>query len=640
VLGALCSMNMSHVTDSSNDNSNALTTIITTVVQRVLQQCPWQVRCHQVKLGHTPLRDAACNPTCLPQVLELLVQADEAVRGDTILSSALDLCDTDGMTPVDHLVHTIQLGPYTEPSVKRLESLLKYARHTRVEAVDYETSTNTTTTTVAAASAWPAVHGHSSPLLQLLTLGNSFSITTATTGATAQLTSLFPVRAPAGRTTEQTDAKARLDRILVCVRLLLRWNPSLVNQTSRISGCSPLHVVIRNYGSCAPLVREVLQHDDENDNGLVRHRNHYGDLPLHVACSVGVPMDVLHLVLARTLIASSSSSTPGQSNIGSYNNHAPASEAPHSLVWSRNNSGYTPVDLEWIRHIEAGHGFFSHRSFYPLDARGVRRPGGRYDDLYDVLLRQAVDQVVQTRNANQTTATTTITTTNRRRTVAAPTVPAPTVDLALRFAGANDSTVGLLLHRIFLVIRASFRDSFSRSPHDLSGDILHQASALSGPHGPTLPRPVLELIFFQHPEQRERRDHTGKLPLHYAVQLHRAHEDASVKSGQEWKLWVQKLLCHAPESCNVKDHQGRLPLHYALEYPSSSASNDEHEPLLPQEARNSIIKDLVGRSPATIEMIDPVTKLHPYQLAATNPLVALDTVFHLLRRCPDVIAAR
>jgi len=673
ILGALCSMEMSSSTltgkvkvenqDGNHDEAKADRTLPITVpdiVRWVLQQCPWQVRCSQVKPGHTPLRDAVCNPTCLPKVLEMLVQADEAVRDGTmgvvvvdscggattatqatinmrpasLLPSVLNLCDTDGLSPVDHLLHMLQLGPYAETTVTRLESLLKHA-HVYGEKHELESGKDCDL----------SLSQQSTPLLQLLTMGNSFGITT---GAIPSETSLFSVSPRAGLVAGvvPSETTMRLDRILLCTRLLLRWDPSLIHQTSKTTGCSPLHVAIRNYGNCVPLVREIAERSDR----MMGHRNHFGDLPLHVACSVGVPMDILRLVLARTLMVTSPPSSDSPS------------ESPHPLVWSRNNSGYTPVDLEWIRHIEAGHGFFSHRSFYPLDARGVRRPGGRYDDLYDVLLRQAVDQVIvgqtlQTRNASERTAGSSAVTT--------PVVPSAVAgrrpvnhgnSVSLQLAGPNDSTVGLLLHRIFLVIRASFRDSFSRSPHDLSGDILHQASALSGPHGPTLPRPVLELIFFQHPEQRERCDHAGKLPLHYAVQLCRAHEETSVKSGQEWKLWVQKLLCHAPESCDCRDHQGRLPLHYALEYiapssfckssnhhvveklpPASTSSSSVSTRLLPQEARNSLIKDLVGRSPATIEVVDPVTKLFPYQLAATNPLVSLDTVNNLLRRCPELM---
>lgn len=206
----------------------------------------------------------------------------------------------------------------------------------------------------------------------------------------------------------------------------------------------------------------------------MRHRNRFGGLPIYMACSVAVPMVINRLVLAQTLIAECESTTM-------------TTNSSHSLVWSAINYGYTPIDLKWIRHIEARHRFFLHRSFYPLDARGV---WSIHDNLNDNLLRQAVDlvlgQLPQTMIHNlrnlqpDTNATMTTTTTSSE-------------------IFWYNSTVGLLLHWIILVVRASFRDSSSRSP--LSSDILHQAACLSSPNGPTLPQPVLELIMWQHPEQ-------------------------------------------------------------------------------------------------------------------------------------------
>ena len=707
ILAALCSMDMSVSTCSSDEDDTAA--LIWSTIQFALNQCPWQVQCHQVQFGHTPLRDAVLNPTCLPQVLELLV-----LQQNNVTSALLELRDSDGLSPVDHLLHLLQLGPYADEAVVRLESLLKYAvssPHTFMEdstSTDNSNSNNHNlnyTQETDTCQRQDNIFGPapSSPLLQLLSLGNSIGIACSSLSGAAATSpsssspsrsnslSFFAMSTKIKSSSlsssssvapeQATAASRRLDRVLRCTRLLLRWKPSLLQTTSPTTGCTPLHVAIRNYGNFLPLIREIAE---RSPTTIMQHRNRFGDLPIHVACSVGVPMEVLRFLLARSLVACSTSSSL------TLDSHSPMeTNHPHPWIWSRNNSGYTPVDLEWIRHIEAGHGFFTHRSFYPLDARGVRRPGGQYDDLYDVLLRQAVDQVIMVESGSSvSTASAPLLPQQTSHLAAAtltPIAPSTTTrattenhhhhnnnnHVALRLAGANDHTVGLLLHRIFLLIRAAHRDSFSRSPHDLSGDILHQACALCGPHGPTLPRPVLELVLFQHPEQRERRDHAGKLPLHYAVQLqhhvvvgrrtaagsrHCPLGDVSVKSGQEWKLWVQTLLCHAPEACDCRDHQGRLPLHYALEYAThASHSHPQHSrqhphgqsevmpvqitQVWPQEARSTIVKDLVARSPATLAVIDPVTKLYPYQVAGTNPLVSLDTVYYLLRRCPELISS-
>lgn len=209
ILGALCSMDMSSSTiavenqDVNNDEMKTVRThpiTISDIVRWVLQQCPWQVRCSQVKPGHTPLRDAVCNPTCLPEVLEMLVQADEAVRHgavgvfndgaeattttqattitsfSSLLPSVLDLRDSDGLSPVDHLLHMVQLGPYAEATVKRLESLLKYAQ-VAVDDDRHGEKYYTSNESKSFAGSDLRLTTHSTPLLQLLTMGNSFGIT-------------------------------------------------------------------------------------------------------------------------------------------------------------------------------------------------------------------------------------------------------------------------------------------------------------------------------------------------------------------------------------------------------------------------------------------------------------------------------
>jgi len=400
-----------------------------------------------------------------------------------------------------------------------------------------------------------------------------------------------------------------IGQLIMTTRRLLDNDPSLLYRNSRLTGCSPLHTAIRNYGNVSELIRLLIGRD--NQCILLKHRNHYGDLPLHVAASVGgktfqniillclseyyltsfwldtaVPMDVLHLVLARTLAATKSVPTE-----------------PDFLVWSTNHSGYTPIDLEWIRHIEAGNGFFSQRTFYPLDTAGIRKPGGRYDQLYSSLLRDSVDQVLQ----------------------------GPTREHGSRSID-TDKAFGLLLHRIFLIIRATFRDSFSRSPFDLSGDVLHQAAALSGPCGPILPLPILELILWQYPEQVVQRDHCGKLPLHHAVQVRKPSHFSSANAGSDWTQWVSLLVQQAPRACSMPDDLGRLPLHYAVGFSEASEAVDESLHF----ERNKVIQELTRALPQSVESRDPVSGLYPFMMAAACPHTSLESVFWLLRRSPGV----
>jgi len=517
-------------------------------VQVLLELSPEQVRCSQFLSGHTPLRDAVRNPSCSAAVIELLLHADKMLKDkyppETVrLSPAVQQPDRDGLYPVDHLIKAIHLGWSSSPGlVSILPKLIVGSNDGESDPTNIEKSTL---------------------LVRLFSLGNYFS--------------LLPGASALPSSQSARVDQPRLTRILECTHSLLEQDTALVYQYSQVTGCSPLHVALRNYGNFPDLISSLMEKD--TDGSVIRHRNHYGDLPLHVACAAGVPMDILRLVLAQTLSASDSVNCE-----------------PHSLIWSMNQSGYTPIDLEWIRHIEAGHGFFSHRSFLPLDVRGIRKTNSRYDELYNSLLRQAADEAVS----------------------------APPI---------ADKTFGLLLHRIFLIIRVAFRDSFTSSPFDLPGVILHQAAALSGPTGPLLPKPILDLILSQQKEHLENRDHLGKTPLHHAVQVRKATSLTSEKALIEWKVWVKKLLYDAPQGCTISDSMGRLPLHCALDF-----GGREYTDSL-KEARAEIVKDLVTTSPKSTETRDPVSGFHPFMQAAVCPGVPLETVYWLLKRSPGVIGA-
>lgn len=509
----------------------------------LLDASPEQVRCSQL-CGHTPLRAALNNPSCPPSLIWLLLEADVSIDDLRVPPPAREQVDRDGLEPMDIIVKHIQLG-------------------THAGAFDY----------LEAFLSLDTMHV-TSPLVKLYSLGTSFG--------------LLPASRAITRSTV-TDAH-RLDRIMSCTQLVLNRRPASVYQCSPLTGCSPLHVALRNYGNFVPLIRHLLEAD--HDGTTMKRRNNYGDLPLHVACAVGVPLEMLRLILARTLLSTESTES-----------------GPHPLVWSKNFAGYTPIDLEWIRHIEAGNGFYSHRSFYPLDARGIRKPAGRDGELYDLLLRQAVDKVLESNPG--------------------------TVDLAAE----ENRAFGLLLHRIFLVIRASFHDSFSRSPVDLSGNILHLASALSGPVGPVLPRPILDMIRWQYPEELHRDDHVGRLPLHYcfpsivrALDGEQTTDDAvETKTALHWREWVHHLMQSDISSCRKVDNRGRLPVHGALECPGSLSSQV-------QGSLAATVDDLFDSFPESVEICDPVTGMYPFMIAAANQNLPLDTVYRLLKRCPDVLA--
>jgi hypothetical protein len=539
ILGALC----------ARDFSKHETSEILDLIAFILELCPKQIMCSQLIWGYTPFRTACRNETCGPEILELLMQAHQRhnrrPNSNDTLSSLIHLQDNDGLTPIDHLVRLIQSNPYCNVH-KRLRVLMNGRSF-------HET--------------YPA---KSNPLLHLFSTGCSAGRTT-------------PLVMP-DTTLHVSEHEYRLQQILQVTRTLLQYCPDLVTINSPVTECSPLHVAIRNYGNFASLIEELILVAGSD----MKHKNIFMDLPAHVACSAGVPMDILRLILERTLLSDGSS-------------------LPFSVLWSRNAAGFTPVDLEWIRHIEVGHGFFSNRPFYPLDTRGVR---GVQGSLYDNLLRQAVNQVVVTQNVTE----------NKQ----------------IHFYLNDGDSMGLLIHRIFLLIHAAFGGSFFRTSFDLEFNILHKASALCSPYGPTLPSPILELILKLYPEQANKQDDEGKLPLHHAVQQQSQSNTCTEKTKQEWRMWLKTLLAHSgPAACNIVDRQGRLPLHYALDS-SSGTVHREDDFAEVQRERMETVCDLIESSPASVDCFDPVTKLYPFQQAAANSSLSLDCVYMLLRQAPNL----
>ena len=206
--------------------------------------------------------------------------------------------------------------------------------------------------------------------------------------------------------------------------------------------------------------------------------------------------------------------------------------------------------------------------------------------------------------------------------------------------------MGLLLHRIFLIIRATFSDSFSTSPFDLSGDILHQASALFQPYGPSMPAAIMDLLLWQYPEQVEQRDHLGRTPVHHAVQMscpsggagNDDNDDSSVSERKRvaWEQWVLKLVSKSSRTVlGAVDARGRYPLHAALDGKCCVSVTTCGGASIAQY--HTVIVALATSAPEALQVRDPVSRLFPAVQAASHPLVPLDTVYWLLRRAPGVL---
>jgi hypothetical protein len=473
------------------------------LIRALLKAYPEQLSTPQHAQGCTPLRDLINSPLCEVAHLTTLLEMDRSLV-------AITAQDMIGLTPLDHLVMRLHLDP-CDSNVRLFCCYVDFIKDKPIT---------------------------SSPIIRLLSLSKSPGV---------------------GNQTENKSSKA----IFKCTQYLLQTIPSCINDVSNSSRCSVLHVALRNFGDQLSLIQLLLETIESNS--LLAHRNVFGDLPLHVACAGGSPLNVLKLVLTRSLKA------------------APLPvEGPHPLLWSTNYSGYTAVDLEWMRHIEGGGGIYERRTFYPLEERGLHCQSPSQEGLYRNLLQKAVTQVMK--------------------------------------GNRDTSFVGSLLDRIILIIQ------MAHGAETICEDnVLHAVASLESATGPSLPQPFLFLFHWMHKDKTNIFDEKGRLPLHYALMNHQVSTKKSPYQADlkvtKATAWLEMLIDSFPDGVKFADKALRLPLHYALDSPSGSWD---------------IINKLVHNHPESLERRDPITGLYPFQQASTSDL---DTCFHLLRQSPNLVAS-
>jgi hypothetical protein len=119
----------------------------------------------------------------------------------------------------------------------------------------------------------------------------------------------------------------------------------------------------------------------------------------------------------------------------------------------------------------------------------------------------------------------------------------------------------------------------------------------------------------------------GQTPLHVAL-LHAATFPASPISTNILTI-VTKLLAHDASMANAPDPQGRYPLHYAL-----SLHCHPHV--------HAVTLKVLQAVPGSVNLEDPVTRLFPFQMAASLTTVAADVVdvevvYRILRTHPSAL---
>mmetsp|Transcript_27885 Transcript_27885/g.67842 ORF Transcript_27885/g.67842 Transcript_27885/m.67842 type:complete len:710 (+) Transcript_27885:121-2250(+) len=536
------------------------------LLKEILHHAPAQVAYSQEQCGHTPLRDAILNPHCPLEVLKMLLQADQENcsqhHDNSVYVAASYQKDSRGLLPLDHLILRLQSDntSTTTRSVDMLETFLEMRP-------------------AAPAAAANVTSKVSSPLIRLLAM-------------------VDPV-APSLSSVDASAKETRLCKIQQVIRCLLRQQPELLYVCSLGTGCSPLHIAARTCGNFLPIFQELLlvsaDDDDEKSNRrLMAMENSFGDLPIHVVCSNGADLDVLKYVAYKTAAAS--------------HDHC-------QLLWRTTGFEYSPADLLWLYHIEAGSSFAKVRTFHSMYAAAQSR-FEKDNEYYEKVLRNTVDDLMNGDSGQDGTT-------------------------EERMEQARKK-FGDLLDRLFVLLSASSSEG-KESKND--GKYLHQACKVSTPYGHTLALPLFKLLLWIYKDDLLTMDESGNLPLHYALLGNNSLAKLSKPTGDEnkkkekretthWNEWAeycQDLITAAPEACGMANERGQLPLHLLLSNRSpgsNSAAQNLHQLLL-EKAMEAF--------PESVQTRDPISGLDPFMLAAMGGEdLPLDTIYYLLRGCPSL----
>jgi len=113
----------------------------------------------------------------------------------------------------------------------------------------------------------------------------------------------------------------------------------------------------------------------------------------------------------------------------------------------------------------------------------------------------------------------------------------------------------------------------------------------------------------------------GRLPLHVACALSKGNNNNNNTTDSTF----QAVLQAHPAAARTPDASGHLPLHVAL----------SRRPTQPKLGAK-LLQQLVEAHPAALERRCPVTRLLPFQLAASSAC-SEDSVYDLLRACPQLV---
>ena len=426
-LGIAC-RKFSNTTIFFNSNGFPISVPQHEIIKTLYYASPMQLKCKQGVAGRTPLVDVLCNQESNFHMAKFFIDADCS----TSMPMALLSVDSDGLSPIHHLISQIHKKRATareKEALKIIQYIVDKCPSTLKNEVDMEKKTQ-----------------NISPLIHLLSQNQGSS-----------------------KTTENHELHTA--PIVQCAEFLLSRNKKLILSKSTMTSCTPIHMALRNgFGHNHTLVKLLLENDP--DGIQVQTKNSFGDHPLHVAATVGIPIKSLQIllehILLTTTVVTSLDNTPGCDI-----------QQPNTLLWSRNRFNLTPVHLMWMRRV---HGFRPYPMSYTKCLNLTQRLSFYYDGLSG-----AIKEISSSLDDNSSTTTIE---------KAALDVLGPFWDnIVIMFKSIHSSLTG---------------DS---APLTQSNCLfLHAACALLGT---SLPRPFIDLALLIYSNNISKADTKGRGALHY-----------------------------------------------------------------------------------------------------------------------------
>jgi len=126
---------------------------------------------------------------------------------------------------------------------------------------------------------------------------------------------------------------------------------------------------------------------------------------------------------------------------------------------------------------------------------------------------------------------------------------------------------------------------------------------------------IIEQALKMHASQAHLQDEQGVYPLMYAA--------ASTSCSKSDKNVIQRLLQEYSGAARVPNSKGQYPLHVGLQAGRTWGNGE--------------LQELFEASPSVVSIPDQTTGLYPFMTAATSHGGNVDTIFSLLRECPDLV---